>query len=1158
MRENENWKDYLIPGCLAAGLLVLMVSVAVFGRQGFERAGSFTTEDVFVGLITSSDESVDLVIVPTKATDLVKKPENMDDPIEFDKWNDNQYLKSFSNRLSSTRIDDVPKLLEEVSEIRESDGAIYYYALGYIYDQMMRSSPAVNARDAQYAKAVENYDKAVELNGKNAFFVHFRGQADYYYAEKSGRKEFYSTALPYYLKAEQLATNWSRPVDLQGWCAYHLGNNNEALALFERAAKIDPNDSDVQAGLSRARAALAQEDANRVNTGSSQTVTRPENRNDPVEFDKWYPNLLSFPAKIDSNNIEDLTQLLEEHSDIRESDGAIYYYVLASIYDRFTMGGYDGQDIRAQLFAKAIENYDKAIELSGDNAVFYYRRGNVRAVYNFRRPELYSTAYSDFVKAEQLAPNWLEPVIAQGQTAYNLGKYREALVLYERVAEIDPANAGVINRLPQIRDKLELWHDMIDHDAPLDFTGEVATRWIKKPETTDSRELDRWNGAFHEVVASAGSRSPEEVPELVTRWTDLTEKDGKFYHYVCGYVHDRMSRDWKESRLSHVTQAVKHYTKAIELDGDAAVFYHFRGQVRYFYALHENAPEYYEKAFEDYVIAERCDPAWPMPVCLQGWVMFRLDRFDEAVSFFERALEIDNECHDALIGMVYLIDKKSERDPKNMDLLKQGLDLIERWHKIIVTKKNQDRLENGTWFAMKFIARWKDMETVTPQSHPKFFRRAELENKFITAKPSEEALALYDWLMYGEISPYYYYEMRTPETIFSSENSKSRVYYQHANIHFSLGNFEKAVASAKFFMETAINNDYRPRYSNDPDIHAIYIRSLYRLGRYDEIIDYYTSDKLTQEQLKTSMRSPNPHFVDIALAMSKTGQTEWMLEFVALLDWSSITYMLSNNAQYLSWVTDPEIREFCTLYAEALCQKAVEEDVDHAQNQPLSTMGRLNTLLNNAIRYDSSFHPFFKRIGDIFFDRSQYQFAANHYERYLKFVPLDSEVLDRLMQSYEHIPNVREAFRVATLLIMLQPENPEFWIKRGRLQYKSSNLGNISDASLWINDLTRATELMERGDQTDKKRLAQVYFWQGDVMKSIELTAGTPIDQVTFENTKGDKTVFAYKELLWQLLQPRVYPLKIEKPISELCTDFIRQGGDELFLIAVRAEAYQR
>ena len=1213
MQVKENWKEYLIPGCLASGLLAMMVSVAVLGRTDYERDGSrpFVTEDVSIGFFSSADESIDFDddpfapvdslkekaqetnkggdaaessdeasnpdfsfdFVEMKEFSLIKKPENMENALEFDKWKD-RHWDSIRLRIRNIKSGDAPQLLKEVSEIRESDGAIYYFLLGYIHDTLLRDSPAVELRDQHHAKAVENYDKAIELNDKIAHFHHFRGQADYFYAIRTNSPEYYSKALPFYAKAEQCAPDWVFPVAMQGWCHFRLGNDKEAVALFERAIKIDADNRDAIDGLQQARPKLAEDDVWDFSFGSFDTspIEKPENIENTLEFGKWNDKFWNFlTRRIDKIHSDDVPQLLEEISEIRESDGAVYYYALGYIY-HLKLWYTPEINLSKEYYAKAVENFDKAIELNDKVATFYYFRGlaDFRFAERTKQPQDYANAQQYFVKAGQLAPDWIIPVALQGRCTFDLGKFRESVALLERVAENDPSSWDAVHLLPRARAKLEQAADFLDHDMPLDFTGQIVSRRIKKPVTTESRELDRWNDAFREIVVKAGQVRPEDVPERVMQWTGLTEDDGKFYHYVCGYVHDRMSRLWKDFRLSHYTQAVAHYTKAIEQDDSVAVFYHFRGQVNYFFAENENAPEYYEKAIEDYIAAERCDLAWPMPPNMQGWALFRLQKYGEAVTCFERAIAIDADCFDAMSGMVHVIDKKTELDPTNIEMLKQGLDWIERWHKVIITRNNDHELPNGTELARKLIARWKDQETISPMEYPKCFTRRELEDQILFPLSDEDGLIVYDWLMSGEVSPYIYHDYKhSTGSDFSSQTQEIRVLFKIATIHLRQGNYDKALAMIEAYQKIP-DNDVTVGYSDVPNIHHIHIKSLYCLGRYEDVIDYYTSGGVTLEQLIEWGRSHEPLYAYVALAMHKAGQTEQMLGFVANFEQPNrniVELIVGDSRQK----PDPIPELFIRTYLDALYQKAVDEDVDHTRNVPQSTIVRLCYLLNRVIDYDSSYHPFYKKLGDMFFECKQYASAAEHYEQYLKYASHDTDVLEPLLQCYETLQNAKEAVRVATILIMIHPDNPDHWIRRARLQHKYYDYSHPRSGSLSINDMERAIELLERDGETDKKRLAQAYLWRGDMlcfhdrshhaaadyMKAVELTAETPLDEVRFENAKGVKTVYAYRELLYRLLNSRNDPRAMETPVSELCTEFILQGGDELFLIASRAEARQ-
>ncbi|KND03016.1 uncharacterized protein SPPG_02087 [Spizellomyces punctatus DAOM BR117] len=117
------------------------------------------------------------------------------------------------------------------------------------------------------------------------------------------------------------------------------------------------------------------------------------------------------------------------------------------------------KEMAAKKYADAIDLYSQAIELDGENAVFYSNRA---AAYS--QVSKFEEAVADAKRAVEVDPGYSKAYSRMGQAYFCLGKYREAKEACEEGLKLDPANTSMQQTLNAAEQKLNA-------DTPVRSTG---------------------------------------------------------------------------------------------------------------------------------------------------------------------------------------------------------------------------------------------------------------------------------------------------------------------------------------------------------------------------------------------------------------------------------------------------------------------------------------------------------------------------------------------------------------------------------------------------------------------------------------------------------------------------------------------------------------
>ena len=691
--------------------------------------------------------------------------------------------------------------------------------------------------------------------------------------------------------------------------------------------------------------------------------------------------------------------------------------------------------------------------------------------------------------------------------------------------------------------------------------SEPATRKarVKTPETRDSYELDDWDDGLYDLVkGKRESYDPDQVLKIIQEQTDLKESDGAFYYYAIAYLHDRFVRNSQTFRKSNYTRAVENYTKAIELDDSVALFHHFRGQVNYYYAMEEIAPEFYEKAIENYKAAAERDPKWPMPVDMQGWTAFRQGKDDEAIQFLEQALEIDPECLDALNCMIQICVKKSNDDPKNVDVIHKGLDTIKRLHTLLKEGKKFGNISYVPGYARQLVDKLAQVEKISPKTHPEYFRARDYLDFVALYLNSthnyQEALALLEgnkWIGFDYENILFFFPNK-PEF----ERKYLRAYWNFhlGACYYETGNYEKAFEAMTVHYENRrLEDGSMPSHSfvlsSNKTCRYYYFKSAIQLERFQEITDMAKSLNITKFNLVSSI------WGEVVYSLFKTGKNEEAMKLIGsdVQDLVRLRGSIENKKIYGG------IRDY---YLEECYRNAISPSRDS------NLWGsRIEQLFETDASLNEQNVQMLKSLAETFVERKDHALAIRFYERYVQYVPTDENALSSLLGEYK-LGNIfnEKAFNMASQLVVMSPQNANYWIERACIAFKMSNHGK---RSLAVYDLTRAIELLEANNAT-KDRLQTVYAKRAecymrdghqnyaleDYMKILDLVPSNvkpeEIRVETFEHEQG----IDFFALIINCMDLSYHSPSSKDNIIKSCTELMQRGGDECLLLERRGQSY--
>ena len=199
-------------------------------------------------------------------------------------------------------------------------------------------------------------------------------------------------------------------------------------------------------------------------------------------------------------------------------------------------------------YKKAIENYNKAINLGLDNSNFYSKRGE--SYYHLKE---YEKSIEDYSRAISLNPNNAVYYKRRGDSYYNLKEYEKAIEDYSRAISLNPNNATYYNKRGKSYYDLEKYEKAIE-----DFS-----RAISLNPNNDTYYNNRGNSYYN-------LKEYEKAIEDYSRAISLNPNDDTYYKRRGDSYHN----------LKEYEKAIENYTKVISLNPNKAKELILNGKIK--------------------------------------------------------------------------------------------------------------------------------------------------------------------------------------------------------------------------------------------------------------------------------------------------------------------------------------------------------------------------------------------------------------------------------------------------------------------------------------------------------------------------------------------------------------------------------------------------
>ena len=264
--------------------------------------------------------------------------------------------------------------------------------------------------------------------------------------------------------------------------------------------------------------------------------------------------------------------------------------------------------MRRQQYRAAIDDFNRAVQLSPEYAPLYNNRGNALLVLGAPRE-----AMKDFDRAIVLAPGYSAAFANRASAQLRLGANDRALADYSRAIELSPQSVSALNGRGLVH---------LAADRPY-----AAIRDFGRAVTLDAR-------------FTAGYRNRATAKTAIDRIEDVIEDLSRAIAFDPKASDNYVSRAEAYLTAGNPASALKDFNKAIELSPRSAVAYAGRG-------LAAARAEANEDAFADLAKSIELDPKLTRGYAVRAWLYKQTQQLDLAQKDLERALKLEPVTADA-------------------------------------------------------------------------------------------------------------------------------------------------------------------------------------------------------------------------------------------------------------------------------------------------------------------------------------------------------------------------------------------------------------------------------------------------------------------------------------------------------------------------------
>ncbi len=279
---------------------------------------------------------------------------------------------------------------------------------------------------------------------------------------------------------------------------------------------------------------------------------------------------------------------------------------------------------------RAIQDYDKAIELNPQNADAFNNRGVV-----YRNKGDKDRAIQDYDKAIELNPQHAEVFYNRGVTYSDKGDKDRAIQDYDKAIELNPQHAEAFNN------RGVAYSDKGDKDRAIqDYAKAIELN----PQ--NAKAFNNCGNAYR------GKGDPDRAIQDYDKAIELNQQDvGAFNNRGLAYS-DKGDKD----------RAIQDYDKAIELNPQHAIALNNRGN-----AYRDKGDP--DRAIQDYDKAIELKPQHAIAFNNRGNAYSDKGDKDRAIQDYDKATELDPQYADAFYnrGSVYRENKDPDRAIQDYD-----------------------------------------------------------------------------------------------------------------------------------------------------------------------------------------------------------------------------------------------------------------------------------------------------------------------------------------------------------------------------------------------------------------------------------------------------------------------------------------------------------
>jgi tetratricopeptide (TPR) repeat protein len=322
--------------------------------------------------------------------------------------------------------------------------------------------------------------------------------------------------------------------------------------------------------------------------------------------------------------------------------------------EEFTAIDYSNRGVtydNLQLYEKAIEDYESAIQLDPTNPHAYANRGN--AYYHLQQ---YDQALADQNLVIQLDPGLALAYNTRGNVYRALHRDDEALADYNHAIHLDPKDALSYSNRGALYDRLKRYDEAVE-----DFS--FAIRLDPRSAKVYSNRSSTYNIMYRYQEALADCNTALQLDPTLDKTYALRgtaqyklqhfqEALKDFCHAIDLGIHDQNTFDGRGAAytaLGRYQEALADHNRAIGLDPSVVESYINRGAA---YAGLQN----YDKAIEDFTYAIQLDSSRAEAYYNRGTLYDRLQCDGEALADFCQAVQLNPNFVQAYYnrGIVYV------------------------------------------------------------------------------------------------------------------------------------------------------------------------------------------------------------------------------------------------------------------------------------------------------------------------------------------------------------------------------------------------------------------------------------------------------------------------------------------------------------------------